>query len=247
MFDVFFDQDNIWFTIPGALGSAVFMLKVTLMFIGLGDGVDGIGDVDVNLDFDGDIGDSDVAAGVLSIQSAAAFLMGLGWGGLFGKVILDQGTGISVMIGLATGALFVWVLVKMLTFVYRLQSSGNIPISAAMGKEGTVYAQIPSRMSGQGRVKVIIEDRKASGSITFEAPDLATKNWFTNIRSDNGHVTQVLAIVHGTVALNIVTIGAPAVQLSNMQEGESKGIVTYTFDMTLLPSAGNDELTITTT
>lgn len=94
---------------------------------------------------------------------------------------------------------------------------------------------------------VIIEDRRSSGTITFELPDLATKNWFTAIRSDNGHVTQALSIVHGTVEFNIVTIGAPAVQLTNMRFGESKGIATVTFDMILLPSSGNDELTITTT
>ena len=194
MFDVFFDQDNIWFTIPGALGSAVFMLKVTLMFIGLGDGVDGIGDVDVDLDFDADIGDSDVAAGVLSIQSAAAFLMGLGWGGLFGKVILDQGTGISVMIGLATGALFVWVLVKMLTFVYRLQSSGNIPISAAMGKEGTVYAQIPSRMSGQGRVKVIIEERQRIYRAVTDGDEIASQTRVRIVKVNDDNTLTVASV-----------------------------------------------------
>jgi hypothetical protein len=98
-----------------------------------------------------------------------------------------------------------------------------------------------------GANKIIIEDRKPTGSITFELPDLATKDWFTAIRSDNGHVTQAIEIIHGTDALNTVTIGAPAVQLSGMTLNESKGIVTAAFDMTFLPDAGNDDLTIVTT
>lgn len=193
MFTVFFTPENIWFTIPGALGSAVFLLKVTLMFIGLGDGVDGVGDLgdvgDVDIDFGGhmDIGDSDVAASVLSIQSAAAFLMGLGWGGLFGKEVLGQSLGISILLGLATGALFVWTVVKMLTFVYRLQSSGNIPISAAMGREGIVYAQIPGRMSGLGRVKVTIADRQRIYRAVTDGDEIAsqTRVRVTKVNDDN--------------------------------------------------------------
>lgn len=94
---------------------------------------------------------------------------------------------------------------------------------------------------------VIIADRKATGSIVIEAPDLTTKDWFAEIRSDDGADTSVLQLVHGTVAFNIVTIDCPVVQLSNMVIGESDGIVTYGFDLSILPSAGNDEISITTT
>ena len=179
MFDVFFAPENIWFTIPGIIGSAIVFLKIALMCLGLGDDIDGlgdIGDIDVDIDGDFDIGDSDIAASAISIQSAAAFLMGLGWGGLFGKEVLGQNIGISIVIGLATGAFFVWMLVKMLTFVYRLQSSGNIPISNAMGKEGTVYAQVPGRMSGQGRVKIIMDDRQRIYRAVTDGDEIASQS-----------------------------------------------------------------------
>jgi membrane protein implicated in regulation of membrane protease activity len=187
MFDVFFTPDNIWFTVPGIIGSTIVLLKIGLMCLGLGDDLDGVGDVDLDFDGDVDLGDSDVAASVISIQSAAAFLMGLGWGGLFGKEVLGQGVGISIVIGLAVGALFVWALVKMLTFVYRLQSSGNLPISAAMGKEGTVYAQIPGRMSGQGRVKVTIDDRQRIYRAVTDGDEIAsqTRVHVTKVNDDN--------------------------------------------------------------
>jgi len=95
--------------------------------------------------------------------------------------------------------------------------------------------------------QIIIADRVPSGTITFELPDITTKDWFIEARSDDGVVTSVLNIVHGTVAFNIVTLNCPVVQLTNPQFGEADGITTLQFDLIILPSSGNDEISITTT
>jgi hypothetical protein len=87
-----------------------------------------------------------------------------------------------------------------------------------------------------------VSDRRVSGSAVMEATLLATKNWQSIAL---GHTTGAMAIVHGTVAGNIVEIDAPAVQIGRYGQGESQGILNNTLPMMMLPSAGNDELVIT--
>lgn len=95
-----------------------------------------------------------------------------------------------------------------------------------------------------GDEKVLLVDRAVTGSVTFEAPALSGKNWFTHALADG---TGALQIVHGTVAGNIITIDAPAVQLTEPSYGESQGVVTLSANLRLVPNAGDDEIKITNT
>ena len=95
-----------------------------------------------------------------------------------------------------------------------------------------------------GDEKVLIVDRAPTGSVTFEAPALSTKNWFTTALADG---TGALSIVHGTTAGNICTLAAPAVQVTEPSYNESQGVVTLSTNLRFIPSSGDDELTITLT
>ena len=43
--------------------------------------------------------------------------------------------------------------------IYDLQCSGNVDINGAVGREGTVYTDIPAHGRGQGQVRVVIDQR----------------------------------------------------------------------------------------
>lgn len=96
-----------------------------------------------------------------------------------------------------------------------------------------------------GNESVELVDRAPSGQCVIESPTISTKDWFsTAVNSTTG----ALSIVHGTSAGNIVTIGAPNVQIVSPTYGESDGISTLQLGLSLVPgSGGNDEITITTT
>ncbi|MGX1259797.1 phage tail tube protein [Sinorhizobium fredii] len=85
-------------------------------------------------------------------------------------------------------------------------------------------------------------DRAMTGNAIFEAPSLATKNWFETARL---HTTGVLAAQHGTVAGNIVKFDAAAVQIGRPTYGDSQKIVNNSLPLMFTPVAGNDEFTIT--
>jgi len=138
-----------------------------LMLIG-GDADADVG-VDVDVDFDagagidtveaGEAADSTSAFKVLSIQAVAAFLGGFGWGGLGALQGAGWSPTVSALVGLASGAGMMWVLGKLLIFIYGLESSGNVELYHALESEGRVYAQIPAAGEGTGRVRVVIGDR----------------------------------------------------------------------------------------
>ncbi|MDQ0454655.1 phage tail tube protein [Rhizobium paknamense] len=85
-------------------------------------------------------------------------------------------------------------------------------------------------------------DRQMTGEATMAATSLATVDWFGKALS---HETGVLAAQHGKAAGNIVQFDAPRVQIGRTTYEENQKILNNKMPMMLLPSAGNDEFTIT--
>ncbi|MFH1796266.1 MAG: phage tail tube protein [Pseudomonadota bacterium] len=95
-----------------------------------------------------------------------------------------------------------------------------------------------------GEKSIQITDRKSTGSVVVEAGTIAAKDWYGIAKA---HTTGALAAVHGLVAGNIVTIGAPAVQIGLVEDGQTQGIINNTLPLMFLPVSGNDELSLTFT
>lgn len=88
--------------------------------------------------------------------------------------------------------------------------------------------------------KVLYRERNWNGQIVAEVPDLATKNYFTSIRSG---AFMASVCTHGNVAGNIVDINVPRLQITgNVELSEEQGILMMTIPVTALPVAGNDEI-----
>lgn len=93
-----------------------------------------------------------------------------------------------------------------------------------------------------GAEDVLMTDRQVTGSVVFEAPTIATKDFFSiALASTLG----ALDITHGTAAGNKVQITSSRVDISNPTYSESNGIQMLNVPLTLVPStAGNDEISI---
>lgn len=95
--------------------------------------------------------------------------------------------------------------------------------------------------------EVMITDRAATGTFLIETPDLddsPSVNLFNYVESHGGVVTGAFSLVHGTSSGGIITISAPAVQLSTVTYGNSDGIHTSSIQALFIPSSGNDEISI---
>lgn len=86
--------------------------------------------------------------------------------------------------------------------------------------------------------RVVITDRKSSGSVEIEDTLVATKNWLEIVRTAAlGNFT----MTHGPAG-NRVVFSASRVQLKSPRPSKVQNIVHMTFDLVFLPSdAGNDE------
>lgn len=164
MQELFFGPVVTWFTVPALIGTTFFVIRTLSMFVGGDVGADADFDVDVDLDsgsdVDVDVDDSSHSFKILSIQAISSFLMGFGWGGLGGYMGGGWPAIVSVLFAVVCGVAMVWLLAKLLAWIYSLQSTGNVPMYHALEAEGTVYTGVPEQRSGLGRVRVIIDDRE---------------------------------------------------------------------------------------
>ncbi len=125
----------------------------------------------------------------------------------------------------------------------------NTPTLSLHGYAGAVMSELsidagvsPVYRSLVGAERVDITDRQMTGSITLEAVTVATKDWWSAVRDAT---LGSLQLVHGTASGNKVQLDAPAVQLTTPRYADLDGVAMLSMAMRLLPSAGNDELTIT--
>lgn len=94
-----------------------------------------------------------------------------------------------------------------------------------------------------GSETVNITDRKPSGQVMFEAPALATKDFFA---IGLANTLGALSVTHGTANGNKVAIAAPYVDIGNPSYAESQGINMLSIPYQPTPSSsGNDEFSIT--
>jgi hypothetical protein len=157
MLDSLFSGGGIWFSIPAIIGSLYFFVQI---FMG---GIGGDAGLDVDLDFDGDIGAGDapgIEFGVLSAQTLSAFFMGSGWMGFAALRLLDVGMAGAVGIAIISGVFFGWMIMKVMRSMMKLQNSGNVSITDTIGMSGDVYVQIPPEGEGTGRVTVVLGTRQ---------------------------------------------------------------------------------------
>lgn len=93
-----------------------------------------------------------------------------------------------------------------------------------------------------GDEKVMISDRRSTGTAVVEARHLSEINWFQRALD---RTRGPLGLVHGTAAGNIVEVEAPAIELGRPTQGETDRIVNYSIPLSLCPVLGRDELKIT--
>ena len=131
--------------------------------------------------------------GYLSLKTASALLIGLGFGG----AIFTQ-NGFPILVG-ASGGLILGILIAMLYLalmnaLHRLRSDGTALLWEAIGQRGRVYMRIPANETASGEIQVGFAGRFMNVKAFTRGPELTPG-------------TDVLVIsVHGADALEVAKV-----------------------------------------
>lgn len=173
--------------------TAILIIQTVLQLIGIG------GD-DVPEDIDGDgIPDSDLDAAaaaddglsLFSIRGILSMLCITGWLGVglletalpdWAAILIAVAAGVATLIGIAF----------LMRGIYKLQSSGNIDISNAIGKVAQVYVPIPAAGAGSGKVTITLQEKFCEyTAITAAAEALKTGSYVRVVSVSDGGVLLV--------------------------------------------------------
>lgn len=146
---------NQWFFIAAAFFSVIFLLQLVLTLLGLGADH---GDLDAQTDAAGahhspeDAAATMTAFKLLTVRSIMAFLTLFSWAGalyLSTGRSLGRSLGFAVLWGAAAMVLVAW----MFTLMRKLGQSGSLEPAQCVGRDGTVYMDIPA--GGEGEIRAL--------------------------------------------------------------------------------------------
>lgn len=143
------------FLVCAVLGGAVFLLRTILQLIGVGAG-DAMDAGDV-ADIEEVHTDTDSGFRILSLHGISAFLMMFGLVGLALTRQSGVGGGVSIGVAAIAASARAWVIARVFSSMSKLQSTGNLQMSKAVGQEGVVYLTIGA--GGIGKVQVEVHGR----------------------------------------------------------------------------------------
>jgi membrane protein implicated in regulation of membrane protease activity len=146
----------------------VLLLQTILLLLGVGDD-----DADVDADFDSDVTGDDGLA-IFSVRGVLSMLCIMGWSG-FALLTTPLHPVASILISVALGILTLFGIAYLMRSINRLQSSGNLQISNAIGKVGQVYIPIPGGAAAAGKINLTVQEQyREFSAITLQESELKT-------------------------------------------------------------------------
>jgi membrane protein implicated in regulation of membrane protease activity len=140
------------FALCAAVGAVLFVVRLGLQLTGLHDG-DGF-----HLGGLASAGEADASFEFLSLHAINAFLLMFGLVGLAMRMESGAGPGWSILAATAAGGASMAIIGFLSLNLRKLQSSGNIEMSNAVGAVGEVYLTIPA--DGAGQVQVTFQHKQ---------------------------------------------------------------------------------------
>lgn len=135
----------LYVAVPASL---ILVIQTLMTFMGLS------GDIDVDFNGDGEVDmDGGSSMTIFSVRNLVAFFTFFGWSGLW---MLRSGMSpvVTTFVSIVVGVIFVAISMGLFFMVSKMQRSGNLNLSNAVGKIGEVYIPIPANRKRTGKVLI---------------------------------------------------------------------------------------------
>ena len=156
----------LYVAIPASL---ILVIQTIMTFLGL------TGEIDVDFDGDGDVDvEGETGLTIFSVRNMVAFFTFFGWSGLW-MLSSDLNPVLTAFLSILVGILFMFISMSLFILVSKMQRSGNINLSNAVGIVGEVYIPIPANRRNYGKIMVVIQGALCEiEAITDEPDDIKT-------------------------------------------------------------------------
>jgi membrane protein implicated in regulation of membrane protease activity len=192
---------TLLFLICAVVGGTVLVCQFVLTLVGMGADVEIADDMDLP-DSDGSHVDSSWLFGVISFRTLVAAATFFGLAGLATESA-GQGRGVQLLIASVAGLSAMYGVHWIVQAMGRLAQDGTLRITAAVGREATVYVPIPAKHSHAGKVQLKVQNRLVEyEAVTGHAERLST-----------GTKVRVVGISGNTLEVEPLLATAPATPL----------------------------------
>ena len=147
------NQIFVTIAIPATL---IMIIQSLMMFFGFGFDSDADMDISDQTDFDAD--DASDGLSLITVRGMVAFFSIGGWSGLVASTGGLPNVA-SIVIAFVACSLALIAIAYLFKVYLKLQISGNVKISNAVGKTGKVYIPIPANKSGTGQITILVQER----------------------------------------------------------------------------------------
>jgi ABC-type branched-subunit amino acid transport system permease subunit len=175
--------------IIATVATSLMILLIIMMLIGMDGGEAFDGDIDVDVDLDdvdgGSFGDSNdvfnqesfFSLGGLKIITIRGMLAFFSIGGWVVFMMADSApVWLAMLVGVLSGSVAAVLLALIMRAIFRLESSGNLDYSTAIGKIATVYIRIPKNTEGKGKIMLVHQGKMIEvDAITKDINDILSK------------------------------------------------------------------------
>jgi len=147
--------------------TALFLIQLVLTFIG----IDADSDLDIDAEMDADTG---IGFQFFTLKNLVAFFTLFGWVGL--ACINEQlSKSVTLIWSFLSGVAIMFIMALIYYYSSKLNSSGTLVLSNAIGSLGETYLTIPGGKKGHGKVQIKIQGAlRELDALTDDQEDIPT-------------------------------------------------------------------------
>jgi membrane protein implicated in regulation of membrane protease activity len=161
--------------------SLFFLIQLVLTLFG----ADMDGDLDIDAEIDGDTG---IGFQFVSLKNLVAFFTLFGWVGI-ACIQGDLGKGMTIILSTLSGLAMMTLMATIYYYSSKLNYSGTLVLSNAVGLLGEAYMPIPAKKGGHGKIHIKIQGAlRELDALTDDEIDI-----------DTGSIIEVIDITNQTL------------------------------------------------
>ena len=128
--------------------SVFFLLQMIFSLLGGGEHPDNVVDMDVETDHG-------ISFQFLTVKNMIGFFTIFSWTGIAGTNV-GWSSGLTLVVATLSGLLMMLMMASIFYLMSKMNTSGTMKITEAVGKSGEVYLAVPAKRTSTGKIQIVV-------------------------------------------------------------------------------------------